>query len=54
MPVRLSAAEFRRRRETIAAKMNQGRIDLLCLFSPAHIFYVTGFAFIAAWKRLAV
>ena len=52
MPVRLSDSEFDRRREVIRAKMQERSLDALCVFSPAQVFYVTGFSFIATERPI--
>jgi Xaa-Pro dipeptidase len=52
MPIRLSDAEFERRRERIEAEMAERDLDALCLFSPTQVFYLTGFSFIATERPI--
>ena len=52
MPVRLSNGEFDRRREAIKAEMEGRSLDALCVFSPAQVFYLTGFSFIATERPI--
>jgi len=52
MPIRLTAEEFVRRRERIGEAMAERGLDALCLFSPAQVFYLTGFAFIATERPI--
>ena len=52
MPVRLSSDEFDRRRKTIQAEMEKRGFDALCVFSPAQVFYLTGFSFIATERPI--
>ncbi len=52
MPIRLSDGEFDRRRKVIQAEMEERSLDALCVFSPAQVFYLTGFAFIATERPI--
>jgi len=52
MPVRLSNDEFNRRREVITAEMEKRSLEALCVFSPAQVFYLTGFTFIATERPI--
>jgi len=52
MTIRLSQAEFARRRVAIARAMADRSLDLLCLFSPTQVFYLTGFPFIATERPI--
>jgi len=52
MPVCLSDSEFDRRRKAIQAEMEERSLDALCVFSPAQVFYVTGFSFIATERPI--
>jgi len=53
MPVRLSDSEFDRRREVIQVEMEERNLDALCVFSPAQVFYLTGFSFIATERPIS-
>ncbi|MEE8593284.1 MAG: Xaa-Pro peptidase family protein [Candidatus Bipolaricaulota bacterium] len=53
MPVRLSVGEFDRRREVIQVEMEERNLDALCVFSPAQVFYLTGFSFIATERPIS-
>ena len=52
MPIRLTAAEFTRRRAAIGEEMAERGLDFLCLFSPTQVFYLTGFPFIATERPI--
>jgi Xaa-Pro dipeptidase len=52
MPIRLSDDEFDRRRKVIHAEMEKRSLDALCVFSPAQVFYLTGFSFIATERPI--
>ena len=52
MPIRLSPGEFDRRRRVIRAEMEERSLDALCVFSPAQVFYLTGFTFIATERPI--
>lgn len=52
MPVRLSSEEFDRRRTVIRSEMKERKLDALCVFSPAQVFYLTGFTFIATERPI--
>ena len=52
MPIRLSDHEFDRRRNVIRTEMDERSLDALCVFSPAQVFYLTGFAFIATERPI--
>ena len=52
MPVRLSDGEFDRRRKVIQVEMEERNLDALCVFSPAQVFYLTGFSFIATERPI--
>ena len=52
MPIRLSPAEYARRRERIGKRLSERKLDALCLFSPTQVFYLTGFAFIATERPI--
>ena len=52
MPIRLSDGEFDRRRKIIQGKLEERSLDALCLFSPAQVFYLTGFTFIATERPI--
>jgi len=50
--IRVSEHEFVRRRNVLQARMDERRLDALCVFSPSQIFYLTGFAFIATERPI--
>ena len=52
MPVCLTDREFDRRRGVIRNKMEERSLEALCVFSPAQVFYLTGFAFIATERPI--
>jgi len=52
MPIRLSRDEFYRRRERLSDALSAERLDVLCLFSPTQVFYLTGFSFIATERPI--
>ena len=52
MPVRLTDGEFDRRRKIIQTEMEKRSLDALCVFSPAQVFYLTGFSFIATERPI--
>lgn len=52
MPIRLSDGEFDRRRKVIQTEMEERSLDALCVFSPAQVFYLTGFSFIATERPI--
>jgi len=54
MPIRLSDAEFTRRREAVSHAMAGRDLELLCLFSPTQVFYMTGFPFIATERPIGI
>ena len=54
MPIRLSDTEFARRRQSVSHALAGRDLDLLCLFSPAQVFYLTGFPFIATERPIGI
>jgi len=54
MPIRLSDEEFARRRRAVSHALAGRGLDLLCLFSPTQVFYLTGFPFIATERPIGI
>ena len=54
MPVCLSSNEFLKRRRAIRTAMEELDLDVLCLFSPAQTFYLTGLSFIMTERPISV
>ena len=52
--IRLTDAEFVRRRRAAAREMSARNLDVLCLFSPTQVFYLTGFPFLATERPIGV
>jgi len=52
--IRLTETEFARRRQAVARGMSARNLELLCLFSPTQVFYLTGFPFLATERPIGV
>ena len=52
MPVALSSGEFIRRRIAIREAMCDRSLDVLCLFSPTQVFYLSGISFITTERPI--
>ena len=52
MPIRLTPEEFARRRAAVRAALKDRHLDVLCLFSPTQVFYLTGFPFLATERPI--
>ncbi len=54
MRLSLSRSELARRLETVRAEAAHRDLDALVLFSPTHVFYLTGLGFIATERPMAL
>src|SRR5215467_10396347 len=51
---RVSATELERRQRRIRDELGRRELAGLCLFSPTHIYYLTGFAFIQTERPIGL
>ncbi len=54
MTTSLSAREFDTRRHRVAAALAERNLDALCLFSPAQVFYLSGFGFLPTERPIGL
>lgn len=54
MAISLSAREFVSRRRRVAAGLGERDLEALCLFSPAQIFYLSGFGFLPTERPIGL
>jgi Xaa-Pro dipeptidase len=53
-PLAISSAEYRMRREAVAAGLDAAGLDAMCVFYPARVAYLTGFHHIPTERPIAL
>jgi Xaa-Pro dipeptidase len=53
-PLKISSAEYERRRQAVAAGLDAAGLDAICVFYPARVAYLTGFHHIPTERPIAL